>query len=91
MNGETVPQCYACNKPAPDWEWPNGPAKLGYGFADINGQVRVPVCQTCWNSEDDADAIVRKFLNSPDLQFEEGGELDDVLDALQDKATNTTH
>jgi hypothetical protein len=85
-DSEAAPQCYVCNKPAPAWEWPDDPTKFGHGFAIVNEKT-VPVCRACW----DCDAIARKFLNAPDLQFKWGSKLDEVLDALEDKTMSTTH
>jgi hypothetical protein len=46
-DGQTVPQCYVCNNPAPDWPWPDGPARMAYGFAVINGGELLPICEAC--------------------------------------------
>jgi hypothetical protein len=79
----SVLTCYACNKPAPPWPWPDGPAELGYGMAIIDGHLRVPLCQHCY--ETDSNEVARRYWRSPDLKVHEGGEINS-LDALQEMA-----
>jgi hypothetical protein len=73
MNGETMPHCWLCHGPAPDWPWPGGPVKLGYGFARINGGQPMPLCEACFNEYPEvSNRIARKVMG--DMQIHECGE-----------------
>jgi hypothetical protein len=97
-------QCFACGKEAKDWAWPDGPALLGYGIAMIQtvqagqvlAQAQVPLCETCFNSDDVSHVITKKVWNAPDLEFSDGGEatLEHVLEigaALSERQDATEH
>jgi hypothetical protein len=95
-DGQPVLQCYVCNKPAPDWPWPDGPACMAYGFAVINGGELLPICEACFSSATATHAIARKFLGVPDLKFTESGaaspeEFRQIASALAEKEDATQH
>ena len=59
--------CYVC-----------GAAHTASGVARIQhnrSTTHVPLCEPCLASNDQANAVVRKFWNAPDLEFSEGGEM----------------
>jgi hypothetical protein len=95
-DGQPVPQCYVCHKPAPDWPWPHGPAHMGYGYAVINGGELLPICEACFSSAAATHAIARKFLGVPDLRFTESGaaspeEFRQIASAIAEKEDATQH
>jgi hypothetical protein len=50
----------------------------------------VPLCDQCFT--DSGDAVVRKYMNAPDLKIHEGGEATTAqLSALADKQDATEH
>src|SRR5437763_16655429 len=74
-------ECFACGKEAAAFTWPGGPAALGYGIAEIQGNqcdckpcAQVPLCETCFHAEDVTRVIMRKVWNAPDLEFQDGGQ-----------------
>jgi hypothetical protein len=99
MNGETKLKCFTCSNEAKDWAWPDGPALLGYGIAIIEASnsdqvAQVPLCESCYNSDDVSNVITRKVLKAPDLEISEGGEatLEHVLEiaAAESERPNAT-
>jgi len=71
------PKCFACGNEAEDWPWPNGPAELAHGYAQIGTgkqDYSVPICETCLNSADVDDVIVRKVLNMAEFDISKGAE-----------------
>ena len=95
-DGQPVPQCYVCHKPAPDWPWSDGPACTGYGFAVINGGELLPICEACFSSATATHAIARTFLGVPDLKFRESGasspeQFRQIASAIAEKGDATQH
>jgi|SRR6516165_9023650 hypothetical protein len=79
--------CYLCGKPATAW------SEMGHGFVDISGHI-VLLCESCFNTEEQDKAIIRKYFNAPDMKISEGGTIDDLHEIEQafaergDKPTN---
>jgi hypothetical protein len=67
--------CYVCGKPATAWPSASARWRMAHGFADINGQI-VLLCESCFNT--DSNAIIRKYLNAPDMKISEGGTYDNI-------------
>ena len=88
--------CFVCGKPATAW-WYAERDRMAHGIADINGQF-VLLCEQCFSAEERGPgALLRKYLNAPDMKISEGGtysdidELHDIADAIKqrgDKPTN---
>jgi hypothetical protein len=76
--------CYVCDLP-----------HKALGIARIETKkntILVPLCEPCLNSADENDAVIRQFLNSPELNIKEGGEATpEQLIALADKQSATEH
>jgi hypothetical protein len=94
IDGGTAPQCFACDGLAPAWPWPDGPHSPAYGFALINYERILPICEACFKTN--GDAVVRRFWNAPDLKISEGGEasmetIRQIADALAVKDEATSH
>jgi hypothetical protein len=87
--------CFMCGKPATAWAGP-GPRGMAHGFVVINGQFAL-LCEECFNTEKIGDAIVRKYLNAPDMKISEGGTYDDVdeireiADAIKERGDKSTN
>jgi hypothetical protein len=86
--------CYVCGKPATAWA--GGPeGRMAHGFATINEEKPVLLCETCFNT--DSNSIARKYLNAPDMKISEGGtyndidELRDIADALKERGDKSTN
>jgi len=94
--------CFVCGKPATAWLVPEAGAgpipegSMAHGFASINGQI-VLLCEECFNTEKISNAIMRKYLNAPNMEISEGGtyenidEIREIADAIKerdDKPTN---
>ena len=98
-DSEAKVECFACGNEAKDWNWPGGPALLGYGLAEIQEGDRseqVPICESCFSSDDPTSALVRKWLNAPDLEISEGGEataehVANIASAMSEKDDATKH
>ena len=100
MAGEARLKYYACGKEAKEWPWHGSHALMGYGIAEIeeSGQavIRVPLCETCFNTEDIEQHLVRRVLQAPDMEFKDGGEasVEHILEisaALSEKEDATQH
>jgi len=87
--------CFVCGKPTTAWPDPRL-GRMAHGFASINEQI-VLLCEACFNTEKISNAIMRKYLNAPDMKISEGGtykdidELRGIADAIKerdDKPTN---
>jgi hypothetical protein len=91
-----------CGKPATAWLVPGGAGpilegSMAHGFANVNGQI-VLLCENCFNTEEKTSgAIIRKYLNAPNMEISEGGtyedidEIREIADAIKerdDKPTN---
>ena len=49
-----------------------------HGFASVNGQI-VLLCEDCFNTEEKTSgAIIRKYLNAPNMEISEGGTYEDI-------------
>ena len=63
-------ECFICNGPAGPWPHPN--ATAGMHGAVIIDAVALPLCETCFGSEQRDDELVRKLTGSPDATALEG-------------------
>ena len=70
---------------------------MAHGFASINGNFLL-LCERCFTAEERGPgALIRKYLNAPDMKISEGGtysdidQIRDIADAIKqrgDKPTN---
>jgi hypothetical protein len=76
--------CYVC-----------GATHQALGFARIEfrqSTTAVPLCSPCLASGERSDAVVRKFLNAPELRIDEGGEATtEQVMAVAEKQDTTEH
>jgi|SRR5215467_5972483 len=69
--------CYVCSKPATAWAYPQR-GGTAHGFASVNGRF-VLLCEDCFNTEEKTSgAIIRKYLNAPNMEISEGGTYEDI-------------
>jgi hypothetical protein len=85
--------CYACDRPAEVLR--DADDSSVYGFAIINGGKPVPLCVACLSSNN-ANGVVRKFLNAPDLKISDGGkktteQVCQIADALAESTDSAHH
>jgi len=76
-------QCYVC-----------GVLHNASGVARIEGSsiVHVALCELCLASDPGGNGVLRKFLNAPGLEIEEGGEATtEQVFAMADKSDATEH
>ena len=95
-DAQSVPQCYVCNNPAPVWPWPDGPARMGCGFAVINGGELLFICEACFISATATHAIARTFLGVTDLKITKSGaaspeQFRQIASAIAEKEDATQH
>jgi hypothetical protein len=69
--------CYVCGKPATAWPYPEK-GGTAHGFAMINGERSVLLCEQCFSSDEQRTAIMRKYLNAPNLEVKKGGTYKDI-------------
>src|SRR6516164_5853167 len=77
--------CFVCGKPATAWPIPEGrvgpipEGRVARGFARINGEKPVLLCEQCFTIEDQTgEPVIRKYWNSPDLKISKGGTYKDI-------------
>jgi hypothetical protein len=77
--------CYICGKPATAWRHPSFGMAHGVCAIDTGDSERVVLlCEQCFTAEEKTDgAVVRKFLNAPDLKIDEGGTYEDIDEIRQ--------
>jgi hypothetical protein len=76
--------CYVCGKSATAWSYPEK-GGMAHGFADINGRI-VLLCESCFDTEKTTDAIMRKYVNAPNLEISKGGTYESVEQLRHDLA-----
>jgi hypothetical protein len=59
---------------------------------DASGTICVPLCESCFAAKERGDALMRKYLNAPDLEVSKGAAAtaEQVL-AMAEKQTDTEH
>ena len=88
--------CFVCGNPATAWSYPQR-GGMAHGFASINGQIEL-LCEDCFNTEEKTSgAIIRKYLNAPNMEISEGGTYDDIdelreiADAIKERGDKPTN
>jgi hypothetical protein len=77
-------ECYVC-----------GRAHNALGLArirDKRGTTDVPLCKPCLDSDDQTNAVLRKYWNAPGLKIRDGGQATgEQVVALVQKQNSTAH
>jgi hypothetical protein len=88
--------CFMCDRPATAW-WYAEHGGMAHGFASIDGNFLL-LCEQCFAAEERSPgALVRKYLNAPDMKISEGGTYDDIdeirqiADAIKDRGDKPTN
>ena len=98
-----VDPCFLCGGPAKGWPHPDAPEHwpleqrtCAHGFAYINDEVSLPLCEACFNAEGRDNQVARKVMGSPDMVIQEGGEASlehvrEIAGALKERKHSSEH